>query len=137
MAKTETKPYDNARLTITRSEWNRGGSNGATSLLNENGMCCLGFASKQIGGLKDHEIRDKGCPSYVRNSVKGNQFLDLMAAFDETRQFIQFEDPFMEVNDALVGQCVDSVARIESEEHREQLLTDLFAELGIVVEFVD
>jgi len=52
-------------LTIDRSKWRTGGDDfiepqkdlGRTMLLNDKGqMCCLGFYSKQLGGLSDDEI---------------------------------------------------------------------------------
>jgi hypothetical protein len=59
-------------LTIDRSKWRTGGDDfiepqkdlGRTMLLNDKGqMCCLGFYSKQLGGLSDEEILNIDAPS--------------------------------------------------------------------------
>jgi hypothetical protein len=56
-------------LTIERSRWARGGKNGESALLNDDGnMCCLGFACKVLG-FKDSTVKNHGVPSDLVNSA--------------------------------------------------------------------
>jgi hypothetical protein len=50
-------------LTINRAKWARGGYNGESRLLNDDGnMCCLGFACR-ARGFRAENIKDIGTPS--------------------------------------------------------------------------
>ena len=147
----DPKPF-NHDLEIRRSEWNRGGKS-ETKLLNQNGMCCLGFCAMQVGKFWEEEIEGKLLPS------------DLFFALDDDFAFFakgqdallpvptylpQWEDFFALANDAEIFPDsptsaerqkytkLDSAGIVpRSEEHREEILTHLFNEIGIRVTFVD
>ena len=147
----DPKPFDHD-LEIRRSEWNRGGKS-ETKLLNENGMCCLGFCAMQVGKFPEDEIEGKLLPSDLSYAL----YDDFVFFCQEHNAFLpkpsylpQWEDFFAFVNDAELS--LDSPTSKErqrytelgsvgivpkSEEHREEILTHLFNEIGIRVTFVD
>lgn len=63
-------------LKITRSKWLRDNGNDPEYiglLLNdEGGMCCLGFACKQLAGMEDKELLDLGTPASVFDNYYPN-----------------------------------------------------------------
>ena len=57
-------------ITVNRKKWARGGKNGESALLNDEGnMCCLGFACNQISRIPKSKLEGVGMPCDVYDKV--------------------------------------------------------------------
>jgi hypothetical protein len=119
------------KFTIDRSKWLRGEGSYASKLLrgSDGKMCCLG----QLGlacGLTAEEITNKGSPYQVggisARETWSRQVKEagLLFTIDDMSPYC-FE--LMEVNDETDA----------NDDYREGRLTDLFAKMGIEVEFIN
>lgn len=133
-------------LKIIRDEWARGGNNGLSSLLNDDGnKCCLGFAALQITGLTENQIRGyrefSEFPSelFDKLDTDGAPFCEVYEgeySYDNTIENTIFHDQAIKINDYRLGSLVYAdIFTIKSEADREKLLIELFKEYGIKVQF--
>lgn len=103
-------------FTVVRSRWARGGKLGDRELLNSDGnMCCLGFYGLACG-IDREDLSGRCYPAYVPNEERYGP----LASNCET---------IANTNDATEAYLADS--------DREARLTELFAENGIEVTFID
>lgn len=111
------------RFTVYRETWVRGGRTPTRLLTDEGGRCCLGHLARDLG------IGDEACLGrtfFPRRSYDGN--LDEIPSPPIDRYLrIAESAPFVSVNDN------DSISDAE----REALLTEMFADGGVDVTFVD
>ena len=106
---------------IDRSKWRSGDAGeymtgaGRAELLNSSGyMCCLGQCMSQLG-IEDEDLVGRGEPNCVANLLPFSQYSNCTElSFDA-----------MEINDNLVNTI----------EHREEKLTELFKKHGLSIEF--
>jgi hypothetical protein len=109
------------KLIIDRRRWTRGtGGEGAALYNTDNGgMCCLGFAARQLGKrIKVEEIQDSQLPRSLMQDV-----LDRLPVF---MQHVSLMDDFADLNDR---------RDLDSKE-REEKLKIMFREQGVSVRFV-
>ena len=113
------------KFVVDRSRWWRGARDTDSALLceysqvrpefrmAEGSMCCLGFMCSAYG-VENHEMNNVTSPRLLASEVK-----------TRTKLPVVDWDPFMAVNDDIAI----------SDEVRERKLTELFARVGIEVEF--
>lgn len=112
------------RFTVKRSKWARGGQNGSSLLLNQQGsMCCLGFAANQISCILKKKLALAACPDEV---FKGASFLTRL---DDEGYVVdnKLSDEAIEINDS----------HLINDNEREEQLKKLFRKHGIIVTFKD
>jgi len=133
-------------LKIDREKWCRGGNNGPSCLLNERGnMCCLGFGAIQITGLDPSDIKGYGEFSelppkwFDKLEADGAPFCEVNEGeydYDRTIENTKFHDTAIKYNDYRLGSpSYNNTFTIRDEADRERLLTALFKENGIEIEF--
>lgn len=111
------------KLTVERARWLRGKDGGAKRLLSDDGrMCVLGFLAKESGATDD-QILFRCFPSEI--PVKWPHGLTFR--FDDRPANTALARDIMAANDD---------ARL-SDAERELELSELLAEVGVDVEFVD
>lgn len=126
------------KIKIELANWRRGGDTqemlewGPVCLLNAKGkLCCLGFISEQLGVPRD-AIFDKGEPYEI-----ASQWLDKIPQLMEVSENSSYEDEptiyttlttreAIDINDDEDSTDMDKIAK----------LTELFAKVGIELEFV-
>lgn len=122
-------------LVIDRKEWYRGHTGKDSKLLTGDGRkCCLGFLSLACG-LKNEDIRNTTMPAAI--SIK---LPESMGFLIEDGRNSRFSGDASRINDTLVGDVLGAIfnpLKLLSEEHREQLLTELFAAEGIALTFIN
>ena len=104
------------KLTINRQEWLRGERGGFLLRPSDHKRCCLGIFARQLG-IPDNEL---SCIETLDEVHDWDNVVPAWATISETIS------PFYQVNDQ-----VDI-----TEDAREEVLTELFADQGIEVEFV-
>lgn len=139
-------------FTVIRSKWARGRGEGL--LLNPEGQrCCLGFLGSACG-YEDGAIKNVALPHEILygNDESINRWPKVLIKFHEgdfgdidNWSGSSLEDEAAGINDCIIGTDVSYRAAsgrtvqvtMESEKHREALLTKLFADSGITVRFID
>ena len=76
------------KLIIDRKKWRRGFKN-ETRLLNENGMCCLGFDALNEG-FTESDIRNLHYPSALHKKIKGITILEYVWKDTEIAQKLAY-----------------------------------------------
>lgn len=113
------------KFTVKRSRWARGGNNGKSRLLNEDGnKCCLGFAICQISKhIPVERLLNMGCPNNVFSK----------------ESFLTYVDEDGIVNDNLLADYAMAINddHLMLDKMREQELKKLFREHKIIIKFVD
>jgi hypothetical protein len=127
------------RFTVVRGVWDRGHDDGDTKLLGDRGSCCLGFLALYCG-YKAHQIRDLADPTdFLYRDSKLPATLAIpedLGPYETIPQGLCVSPlcrRIISANDCVIGTPECSFG---SEEDRETLLTELFFEAGIDVEFV-
>jgi hypothetical protein len=144
---------DVKEFTIKRSKWARGGINGKSALLNNQGnMCCLGHYAKACG-FSNNDIdslsgpvdlyRDKSCSigkawsaNYIGNNLEiiawKTKLLENDVSLDGVIYKLNSGNAWdlMEINDR--DRC-----EFDNESDREKELIKRFKKIGIKVKFVD
>lgn len=128
-------------LVIDRKTWFHG-TMGSKLLRPDGKMCCLGFLSL-AGGLKKEDILDVGMPSSVSHLLP--QKLDCIRP-DITKSDTDFAKSASILNDINLGYKIQYTGRmvprfcgtiVDTQETKERLLTELFAEEGIALTFIN
>lgn len=111
------------KFTIDRSKWARGRGGERSQLMNieTRHMCCLGFAALAFG-VAEKQI--EGCGDY--NDVSDSR-IPVELAGGRNRQSTELHDEICRTNDS----------PFLADTAREQRITELFATIGVAVEFVD
>lgn len=114
------------KFTVWRDEWLRGQGTETSSLLDADGKrCCLGHLARDLGA-KDSDLVEVRSPRGALGDVDWPGFL-LSRDLDSPIRNSADAFELMRINDSTYG----------TEEERERVLTELFAEHGIDVEFRD
>lgn len=123
---------------VKRPQWLRGEGPGSSALLRrlDGKMCCLGFYCLAAGCSRD-QIEGVQVPSEMVTG-KGNITELLLPDWnlDPTKRHPDVVNDLMTANDrptSIRGLDID----IHSEEEREALITKLFAQMGVKVNFID
>lgn len=103
-------------VTVKRSNWRRGGSlidflvkYGRIRLLNDMGnKCCLGFASQQIGDLKDGDLLNRTYPSSLGIVVK-----DLSEIVNGDVENTEFSKEAVKINDSSIITDAEREAKLK------------------------
>lgn len=108
------------KFTVERSKWLRGeGGHNSKLLCSQSGkMCCLGFFALSQGAAPE-DIQDKRTPENIQH--------------DWTKPLVTAQHINTAICDSLMI-VNDSTGYGES---REQMLKEMFARIGVEVEFVD
>ena len=116
------------KLSITRSNWLRGEGPISSFLLREEDskMCCLGFLAKACGA-QDGDIVNSKIPSYAKKVSWPKGIVTVTDS--ELGYSTDLTIELMEVNDLHNKNLSDSI--------RETKLKEMFASIGIEVEFVE
>jgi hypothetical protein len=115
-------------LTIDRSKWRTGGDDliepretmmARTMLLNEKGqMCCLGFYSKQLGGLSDEEILNIDAPNTLAERCGYDRMNDdMMRLVKKGYEFGVEHTSF-----TIEAITINDNERIENDEREEEII---------------
>ena len=119
------------KLVIDRKTWIRGEDSGASCLLrsSDGKKCCLGFYALACG-LHENQIREKPAPANLSNTgIK--QWNDTMYRSIPT-------DAYQTLKHSSIAQhlmLINDEVCFSSEEEREQKIKELFARIGVEVEF--
>ena len=131
-------------LTIYRDHWARGEKKGRarhrkqpTSLLNEKGMCCLGFLARAMG-FPTEKLYDSATPvDATREAIspltEQSSYPKSQRDTDWATQAAEFNDLDQYFDDDL-GEWVDPR---DLESYRERLLREHFTHVGIRLRFVN
>ena len=105
---------------IDRAKWLNGASRRPSEMCNEHGeKCCLGFITQQATNCKDEELAGiSPDDAYFRTGVKFPPLFDSEGMSDLCGEAMQIND-----------------CEFKSPECREELLTELFQQHGIKIEF--
>lgn len=137
------------QLVIDRTKWARGGINGSSMLLNDEGnMCCLGFAAIAVG-LSEDDIIDVGefeelhADSHIEliDGLDFNPFCTIGDSGNDDNPRIyntEFHDEAVKINDFVPDRPRSEYYTgpvIETEEQRELVLIELFLKAGIDLSF--
>ncbi len=125
-------------FTVVRNGWLRGKGEGLLQ------RCCLGFLGAACG-YEDATIKNVALPHEILSGGDEsiNRWPKALVRFhedDDRWTGSNLEDNAVGVNDCIIGTDVSYgpvMVTMESEKHRESLLTKLFADSGITVRFVD
>lgn len=112
------------KLIIVRDKWYRGNSYNSSLLRADGKMCCLGFYAKKCG-YAEEEIFTKTSPhdlAYHGQTIKEG----LEKLLDTRNSNNEICDQLIDINDS----------HITSEQVREQIVSDLFKQIDVEVEFV-
>lgn len=118
------------KLTIKRKEWLHGEGSSKSYLLrpNDEKKCCLGILAIACG-ISPAALRGRRAPAELLDLPPMPEYYQWTVNLAEVRSTTA-ADEAMRVND-MIG------VTIESEQEREQLITQIFREHGIDVQFED
>lgn len=116
-------------FTVNRKTWNRGRGGETSALLNERGMCCLGFAALACGYL-EKDIDGVAHPEDLVTNIKDNNGDSPNIWFDG----LLTDD---EIAPSDIGlSIINTNDNVEiDDQRREEKLAELFAQLGVKVNF--
>jgi len=120
------------KFVVDRKTWNRGNSFIRSALLNNNGMCCLGFAAVACGYHED-EIFDEERPEKLVQTLAEDNVNQPNRWFGGLVEEIDGEWSGTIVSNAIIITNDDEDI---SDSLRESKLKKLFNSIGIDVEFV-
>lgn len=133
-------------LIIDRNTWYRGRSSFSSKLLRHDGQkCCLGFLCLD-NGFDEEEILDY---AYVlgikyKKPIENYTILQYLINYESIMlQSSTFANLATTINDVRIGENIENlytykkIYKIDSEEQREQLLTELFATIDFQLKFIN
>lgn len=129
-------------FTVKRSEWGRGINASESYLLNSetNKMCCLGFFGLQVCNLEKKDILNKKTlctlPIYLHDNVPAGFIKGPLLPTKIAEDIMMVNDCKLNTIYMLESKGLKEII-IETEEQREALLKELFAEIGYEIEFID
>jgi hypothetical protein len=120
--------HETRRVTIRRSRWNRSSKTSESCyglLFDGAGYCCLGFVCQQLFGKTDEEMLGKKMPEEVGipNDPRG-----LPGGFVQAA---------VELNDRVTARPGNEDYREMSDAEQERRIAELFATMGIAVQFIE
>ena len=120
--------HERLTVTIRRSQWNRSSKTSERCcglLFDGAGYCCLGFVCQQLFGKTDEEMLGRKMPEEVGipNDPSGLPGVFVQAA--------------VELNDRITARPGNEDYREMSDAEQERRIAELFATMGIVVQFIE
>jgi len=134
------------KFTVDRKRWWRGHGGYESRLLrsDDDMRCCLGFLASACG-YEDAHIREQADPMSITYRMGDHLWPQALLEpggdgewkhTDTCRSIIAVNDVKVDGSDSREYSWATEVAKVKTETDREEILRDLFSQVGVEVEFV-